>query len=124
MDAEIPSPAAGTLEVKHKEGETVPVNQVVRVVISDNEASGTVHRAGYNGVAELSLAAPGAKNLFVPPFAGLNFEHIFSGDSSSFAWDIFEPRRAPMQLIHRSPNRIELLQERTGHWPLRSRLAL
>jgi len=94
----------------------------LRVVISDNEASGPVHRAGYNGVAELSLAAPGAKNLFVPPFAGLNFEHIFSGDSSSFGWDIFEPRRAPMQLIRRSPNRIELLQERTEHWPLRSRL--
>jgi hypothetical protein len=54
--------------------------------------------------------------------AGLNFEHIFSGDAGSFGWNIFEPRRAPMQLIRRSPTCVELQQERTKHWPLRSRL--
>src|SRR6185503_1309040 len=33
VDAEIPSPASGTLlEVRNKEGETVPVNQVVAVI--------------------------------------------------------------------------------------------
>src|SRR5690349_11286636 len=33
VDAEIPSPAAGTLlEIRNKEGETVPVNQVVAVI--------------------------------------------------------------------------------------------
>ena len=52
----------------------------------------------------------------------LQHEHIFSGDSQSFGWNIFEPRRAPMQLVRRSANRVELLQERTEHWPLRSRL--
>lgn len=94
----------------------------LRVVIADNEPYGPTHRAGYNGVAELSLQAAGAKNLFVPQYAGLNLEHIFSGDAQSFGWNIFEPRRAPMQLLRRSTNRVELQQERTEHWPLRSRL--
>jgi 2-oxoglutarate dehydrogenase E2 component (dihydrolipoamide succinyltransferase) len=40
VDAEIPSPAAGTLvEVKHKEGETVPVNQVVGVLETEAGAA-------------------------------------------------------------------------------------
>jgi hypothetical protein len=95
----------------------------LRVVVADNEAFGATHRAGYNGVAELLLAAPGAKNLLVPSVAGLNFEHIFSGDAQSFDWNIFEPRRAPMQLVRRSATRVELQQERTEHWPLRSRLS-
>ena len=33
VDTEVPSPAAGTLvEVRNKEGETVPVNQVVAIL--------------------------------------------------------------------------------------------
>src|SRR5207302_8164205 len=36
VDAEIPSPAAGTLtEIKHKEGETVEINTVVAVLDGD-----------------------------------------------------------------------------------------
>src|SRR5688500_9513369 len=36
VDAEIPSPAAGTLtDIKHKEGETVEVNTVVAVLDGD-----------------------------------------------------------------------------------------
>jgi hypothetical protein len=93
----------------------------LRVTIADNEAFAPTHRAGYNGVAELSLSSE-ARNLFVPQYAGLNFEHIFSGDGQSFGWNIFEPRRVPMRLIRRSTTRIELTQERTEHWPLRSRL--
>jgi 2-oxoglutarate dehydrogenase E2 component (dihydrolipoamide succinyltransferase) len=39
VDAEIPSPASGTLlEVRHKEGETVPVNQVVALIGESGEA--------------------------------------------------------------------------------------
>src|SRR5688500_17516890 len=34
----------------------------LRLIIADNEAFGA-HRAGYNGVAELLLATPEAKNL-------------------------------------------------------------
>ena len=38
VDAEIPSPAAGTLlEVRHQEGETVPVNQVVALIGESGE---------------------------------------------------------------------------------------
>jgi hypothetical protein len=93
----------------------------LRVLIADNEAFGAGHRAGYNGVAELAAGFDGP-NVFVPQYAGLNLEHIFSGDSSSFAWNIFEPRRAPMQWGRRSPTRVELVQDRTKHWPLRSQL--
>ncbi|HWN96439.1 MAG TPA: hypothetical protein VNT99_15525 [Methylomirabilota bacterium] len=93
----------------------------LRAVIADNEAFGADHRAGYNGVAELGLAGD-TRNVFVPQYAGLNFEHIFSGDAQSLGWNIFEPRRAPMKLVRHSPTRIELHQERTEHWPLRSRL--
>ena len=94
----------------------------LHLVIADNEAYGAEHRAGYNGIAELRLGTSAARNLFVPLYAGLNLEHIFSGDATSFRWNIFEPRRAPMQLVHTSKNRVELRQERTEHWPLRSRL--
>jgi hypothetical protein len=94
----------------------------LQVVIADNEAYGTEHRAGYNGVSELRLKSSDQKNLFVPLYAGLNFEHIFSGDAASFGWNIFEPRRAPMQLVRLSDNQVELRQERAEHWPLRSRL--
>src|SRR5438046_5661839 len=39
VDAEIPSPGAGVLlEIKVKEGETVPVNSVVAVIGAANEA--------------------------------------------------------------------------------------
>ena len=40
VDAEIPSPAAGTLvEIKNQEGETVPINEVVGVLETDADAS-------------------------------------------------------------------------------------
>src|ERR1041385_6307166 len=40
VDAEIPSPAAGTLsEIKHQEGETVEVNTVVAVLDGDGAKS-------------------------------------------------------------------------------------
>ncbi len=88
------------------------------VVIADNRAYGSLHRAGYNGVSEL-LDATG-RNLFVPFYAGLNFEHIFSGDHTTYAWSIFEPRRFPMRLVRTSTNVLELRQPRTENWPLRT----
>jgi 2-oxoglutarate dehydrogenase E2 component (dihydrolipoamide succinyltransferase) len=40
VDAEIPSPAAGTLvEIRNREGETVPVNQVVAIIETEKGAS-------------------------------------------------------------------------------------
>jgi hypothetical protein len=94
----------------------------LRLVIADNEPFAPDHRAGYSGVADLHLATEGSPNLFVPLYAGLNYEHIFSGDTNSYDWNIFAPRRAPMQLVQVATNRVELRQERTEHWPLRSRL--
>lgn len=94
----------------------------LQLVIADNEAYGAEHKGGYNGVAELRLRPGDLKNLFVPNYAGLNLEHIFSGDATSYGWNIFEPRRAPMQLIRQATNQVELRQEQTEHWPLRSRL--
>lgn len=94
----------------------------LRAVIADNEGFDPVHRPGYNGIAELSLIGPNATNLFVPLYAGLNLEHIFSGDAQSFAWHIFEPRRRAMKLVQRSPKLVELNQERTEHWPLKSQI--
>ena len=93
----------------------------LHLLIADNEAFGTNHRAGYNGAADLRRGAD-KPNLFVASVAGLNFEHIFSGDAQSFGWNIFEPRRAPMRLTRRSPTSIELRQESTEHWRLRSRV--
>jgi type 1 glutamine amidotransferase/glyoxylase-like metal-dependent hydrolase (beta-lactamase superfamily II) len=93
----------------------------LRVLVADNQAHGAVHRAGYNGVAELESAGL-ARNLFVPAVAGLNFEHVLSGDAATYGWSIFEPRLAPMTLHRLGPDRLELRQERTENWPLRTRL--
>jgi hypothetical protein len=95
----------------------------LQAVVADNEPYGESHQPGYNGVAELRLRTRNPGNLFVPLYSGLNFEHIFSGDAASYGWPIFEPRRAPMQLLRNATNRVELLQERAEHWPLRSRLS-
>jgi len=94
----------------------------LRVVIADNTAYPPTHSAGYNGVAELRLAGANQPNLFVPLYAGLNLEHIFSGDAASYGWHTFDPRQAPMELRQVSKRRVELRQGRTAHWPLRSRL--
>ena len=94
----------------------------LHAVVADNEPYGPQHQPGYNGVAELRLGRDDSPDLFVPLFSGLNLEHIFSGDASSFGWHVCEPRRAPMQLIRHAPSRVELRQDKTEHWPLRSRL--
>ena len=95
---------------------------MLRVVVADNEPYGPKHQPGYNGVAELRLERDDSPSLFVPLYAGLNLEHIFSGNAASFGWHIFEPRRVPMQLVRHTPNRVELRQDKTEHWPLRSRM--
>lgn len=53
VDAEIPSPAAGTLtDIKHKEGETVEVNTVVAVLDGDGAKSEPAAPAGSAGQTE------------------------------------------------------------------------
>ncbi|MFN2510460.1 MAG: 2-oxoglutarate dehydrogenase, E2 component, dihydrolipoamide succinyltransferase [Pyrinomonadaceae bacterium] len=66
VDAEIPSPAAGTLtDVRFKEGETVEVNTVVAVL--DGNGTGAVESPAPAAVAETAPSATGAEPVPVPP---------------------------------------------------------
>jgi 2-oxoglutarate dehydrogenase E2 component (dihydrolipoamide succinyltransferase) len=59
VDAEIPSPAAGTLvEIKNAAGETVPVNQVVAVLETDAAAAATAGAAATAAPAPAATPAP------------------------------------------------------------------
>jgi len=122
-----PAPSAERVDPARPEhlevGRTELRSDDLRALIVDNGAhrleEGSEHRAGYSGVAELYHGGS-PWNLFVPAYSGLNFEHIWSGASSSYPWDIFEPRKSPMALRRLSERRVELRQERTQNWPLES----
>jgi ankyrin repeat protein/predicted TIM-barrel fold metal-dependent hydrolase len=94
----------------------------VRAVIVNNEPVDDEvlpgHRGGYSGVASLTHRQR-EQNLFVPFYAGLNFEHIHDGTNQPR--DIlFEPRRAPMQIKQIDEYTAELYQPPTPHWQLES----
>jgi hypothetical protein len=80
-------------------------------VIGDNSADGA-HRAGYNGVWSLRHAA-GQRGVFVPAVAGLNLEHIVSGERLDDPTVFFEPRHAAMSLRRLSATEAELHQPPT-----------
>ena len=63
-------------------------------VIGDNSADGE-HRAGYNGVWSLQHSA-GTRSVFVPGIAGLNLEHMVTGEQLADGKIFFEPRNSPM----------------------------
>ena len=95
---------------------------VVRAVIVNNEPVDDEvlpgHRGGYSGLASLTHRAR-KENLFVPFYAGLNFEHIHDGTVKPR--DIlFEPRQAPMETRRIDQNTVELYQKPTPHWQLES----
>jgi hypothetical protein len=76
------------------------------------------HRAGYSGLAALRHDRR-RENVFVPAYAGLNFEHIHDGTTQPR--DIlFEPRNAPMELRCVDDHTAELYQRPTPHWGLES----
>jgi len=94
----------------------------VKAVIVNNEAVDNHvlpgHRAGYSGVASLTHRQRG-ENLFVPLYAGLNFEHIHDGTVQPREV-LFEPRNAPMEIKQVGTYAAELHQPPTPHWQLES----
>lgn len=80
-------------------------------VVGDNSAH-EQHRSGYNGVWSLRHKAS-ARNIFVPPYAGLNLEHIVTGEHLEDTRKFFEPRNAPMTLTRISGTEAELHQPPT-----------
>jgi len=93
-----------------KQEKTVKIeNGNLTAVLVDNSESGPIHRAGYNGIAELYHAGMDS-NIFVPFYAGFNLEHIFAGDSLA---ELFEPRMHPMLLFRKSENEVLLYQPAT-----------
>jgi hypothetical protein len=95
-------------------------SKALRLVIANNEAYGNIHKAGYSGIAELYFKNEDGKNFFVPTYAGLNYEHIFSGDEKTYEWNMYESRQAPMTLVRKSTRKVELRQARTKNWPLKT----
>jgi hypothetical protein len=94
----------------------------VRAVIVNNEAVDDDvlpgHREGYSGVASLTHRVQN-RNLFVPLYAGLNFEHIHDGTVQPREI-LFEPRQAPMEIRQVDAYTAELHQPPTPHWQLES----
>ena len=94
----------------------------VAAVIVDNRAVDDEvlpnHRAGYSGVASLTHTDRRA-NLFVPSYAGLNFEHIHDGTVQDRKV-LFEPRNVSMQLRVVDQYTAELYQAPTPHYKLES----
>ncbi|HEX5044103.1 MAG TPA: 2-oxoglutarate dehydrogenase, E2 component, dihydrolipoamide succinyltransferase [Candidatus Polarisedimenticolaceae bacterium] len=97
VDAEIPSPAAGTLvEVKHKEGETVPVNQVVGVLETEAGAAASAPAPPSSKAPEVQQSkAPRPDEPIVPgapkapaPYAAKpaqgSAQPVASGDGGGF----------------------------------------
>ncbi|HJZ91530.1 MAG TPA: hypothetical protein VKE40_11705 [Gemmataceae bacterium] len=90
-------------------------------VIGDNSSEG-MHRAGYNGLWSLTHKSE-KTNLFVPTVAGLNFEHIFDGETLDAKGEtkiFFEPRNAPMEFGKGSATEAELHQSPTPTFHLES----
>jgi len=85
-------------------------NGVINAVFIDNTAFGEEHRAGYNGIAELTHISQDS-SIFVPYYAGFNLEHIFGGDSLA---ELFEPRKHPMELFKISDHKVMLYQPPTA----------
>jgi 2-oxoglutarate dehydrogenase E2 component (dihydrolipoamide succinyltransferase) len=73
VDAEIPSPAAGTLlDIAVREGETVPVNSVVA----------TIGAAGESGATKSATAAPATPQAAAPAPAATTPAPVAQGDGS------------------------------------------
>ncbi|MHC4398574.1 MAG: hypothetical protein ACYTG0_02730 [Planctomycetota bacterium] len=95
--------------------------EVTAVVVDNRAVDDDVlpgHRAGYSGIASLEHAKR-PENLFVPSYAGLNFEHIHDGTVQDRKV-LFEPRNWPMELRVIDRHTAELYQAPTPHYGLES----
>ncbi|MEO1997167.1 MAG: hypothetical protein ABGZ17_18010 [Planctomycetaceae bacterium] len=93
----------------------------VTAVIVDNGQSPQQlpqHRAGYNGIGWLAHTHH-KSDVFVPAYAGLNFEHIHDG-TLAVKHEKFEPRKNPIQLRQIDGHTVELYQAATKNWQLES----
>jgi hypothetical protein len=101
---------------------TVLRREDLEAVVVDNRSVNDAvlpgHAAGYHGIAALRHSRQ-PRNLFVPTYAGLNFEHIHDGTVQSREV-LFEPRHAPMELRLLNEHTAELYQAPTPHWGLES----
>lgn len=91
--------------------------------IADNTARG-IHRAGYNGVAALIPHVLG-NNIFVPFFAGMNYEHIWLEGLEAFKREdgfSFEPRVEPMEIESADDGRVVLVQPETSYSHVSARI--
>jgi hypothetical protein len=91
------------------------------VVVDNRKVDDSVlpdHAAGYHGVAALRHARQ-SRNLFVPTYSGLNFEHIHDGTLKPREI-LFEPRHARMELRLIGEHTVELYQPPTPYWGLES----
>jgi hypothetical protein len=90
----------------------------VEIVVVTNEAVRDEvlpdHRAGYSGIAKITHKAQ-SQPLFVPSYAGLNFEHILDGRANAERRVQFEPRNHPMELRVINNHTAELCQSPTFH---------
>jgi hypothetical protein len=122
-------PAPGTTLSRTHVEYTVPAHPYVvlrsgelEAVIVDNRAVDDAvlpgHRAGYHGVAAIWHTSQ-RRNLFVPAYSGLNFEHIHDGTVQPREI-LFEPRHAPMELRVTDSRSAELYQAPTPFWGLES----
>lgn len=91
--------------------------------IADNAPLG-IHRAGYNGVASL-IPRQSGNNLFVPTYAGLNYETIWLPGLPPYQevrGSKFEPRAEPMQIERADSQSVTLVQPETSHARVSARI--
>lgn len=87
-------------------------------IVGDNSTDGQ-HRSGYNGVWSLQHSAA-KRSLFVPEVAGLNLEHIVTGEHLENGKTFFEPRNSEMSLQQISESEAELHQPPTPTYHVES----
>ena len=97
VDAEIPSPAAGTLlEIRNKEGETVPVNQVVAVIgeAGAQPAAGEAAPAAQPQAAEPAVADV-AQGTGAPPESTEEIKQVEAARDQGAAPPVASPEPTP-----------------------------